>query len=373
MTYRVLQIGNPTSPLNFGIGTAAQSEEIDICWFSHIKCDLPGVHHYSMPGWIANNFLLRAIFEPFFLAQVIRIENPDLVQVHYAFKGLATIPIVRRHPLIVTTMGSDLAPSVGYKFPYRYWINLMLRRGDVVITRSNFMKKRLLEIGVPDDKIMVNSWGIDLDHFKRLPDQSDLKRKWGVPEDAFIFLDPRSTNPIYNKDIIMRAFSRVARKIEQKIHLLVAGVFSTSEQIEDLHNLVAELDIADQVTFVGSVDYQQMPELYSLAECTISIPSSDGMPQTIFEAWGCGSFLIVGDLPQYDEFIEDGLTGKRVPIRDVEATAQAMLWVLGHEEFRKRAIPLGQERAAHFADRRAQKASMRDLVRALLSLPEEVA
>lgn len=366
MTYKVLQIGNPKSPLNAGNGTAAQSQEVEIYWFSHVKGDLPGVKHFSIPQWIGRNFWLRAFLEPFFLWRVLRKISPDLVQVHYASKGLATIPIIRQRPLIVTTMGSDLAPSIGYRFPFRFWIDLMLRAGDVVTTRSKFMQRRLVSMGVPEEKIVVNSWGIDLDHFKRLPDRAELKRQWSLPEDAFVFLDPRSTSPLYNKDIILRAFAETARRTKQKVHLLVAGVFSTEKQMEDLHNLVDELGIGQQTTFVGSVDYEQMPELYSLAECTVSIPSSDGMPQTIFEAWACGSFLIVGHLPQYDEFIEDNITAKRVPLRDVASTAQAMQWVLESKDVRKRAISLGRERATEFADRNVQKAGMRDLVHSLL-------
>ena len=368
MTYKVLQIGNPKSPLNYGIGLAAQSDEVEIYWFSHIEGYLPNVRHYGMPKWIGRNFLLRAFFEPFYLERVMRKVKPDLVQVHYASKGLATIPIVRRKPLIVTTMGSDLALSLGYKFPYRYWIDLMLREADVVTTRSNYMKQRLIELGVPTEKIIINSWGIDLDHFVRLPNRKKLKQKWGVPDDAFVFLDPRSTNPLYNKDTILRAFANVAKGTHKKVHLLVAGIFSMPEQVELLKKLVSELGIGDIVTFIGRVNYEEMPEIYSLAECTVSVPSSDGMPQTVFEAWGCGSFLIVGDLPQYDEFIEDGVTAKRVPLREVGATADAMLWVLENEAVRSRAVELGREQAAQFADRKIQEAGMRNLVLSLLGL-----
>jgi glycosyltransferase involved in cell wall biosynthesis len=371
MTYKVLQIGNPTSPLNYGNGLAAQSDEIEIHWYSHIKGDLPNVKHHSIPNWIGRNYVLRAIFEPFYVARVIRQIDPDLIQVHYASKGLATLPIVRQQPLIVTTMGSDIAPDYGYKFPFRYWIDLILRKATKVTTRSGFMKKRLLKMGVPEEKIIINSWGIDLDHFSRKTNRKKLKQKWSAPSDAFIFFDPRSTHPLYNKDIIIKAFAKAATKTTEKIHLLVAGIFATDSQKAALHQLVDQLEITEQVTFLGSVDYEQMPELYSLAECTVSVPSSDGMPQTIFEAWACGSYLIIGDLPQYDEFVDDVSTAKRVPLRDVQKLSEAMLWVMAEERVRTRAIKLGRERAIHFADRKVQKKGMRDLVMSLLKADDK--
>jgi glycosyltransferase involved in cell wall biosynthesis len=362
-----MQIGNPNSPLNYGNGLAAQSEKVEIHWYSHIKGNLPNVKHYSLPKWIARNFVLRAIIEPFYVLMVIRRVDPDLVQVHYASKGLATIPILQRQPLIVTTMGSDLVPTLGYKFPFRFWIDLILRKATKVTTRSEFMKKRLLQMGVPEEKLIVNSWGIDLDHFSRKSNLKRLKQDWGVPDDALIFFDPRSAHPLYNKDIILKAFAKAAAKTNKKIHLLVAGIFATDTQMAELHQLVAELDIGGQVTFLGTVEYEQMPELYSLAECTVSVPSSDGMPQTIFEAWACGSYLIIGDLPQYDEFVEDESTAKRVPIRDVQSLNEAMLWVLANDKVRQSAIKLGRERAKRFADRKIQKKGMRDLVMSLLT------
>ena len=371
MPYKVLQIGNPQSPLNYGNGLAAQGEEVEIHWFSHLKGGQPDVIYHSFPEWIGGNFFLRALLEPIFLARVIRRVDPDLIQVHYASKGLATLPIVNRKPLIVTTMGSDLVPSLGYRFPYRFWIDLMLREANVVTTRSGFMKQRLVAMGVPAEKIVVNSWGIDLEHFFRQPDQEQLKSKWGAPEDAFVFFDPRSSHPLYNKDIILKAFARANEETKHKIHLLVAAMFATDEEMAALEALVRDLGIGDQVTFLGNVDYEKMPELYSLAECTVSVPSSDGMPQTIFEAWACGSFLIVGDLPQYDEFIEDGVTARRVPLRDVAALSEAMLWVLDAQDVRQRAIKRGRERAEHFADRKVQKAGMRSLVHSLLGISED--
>ena len=359
---RILQIGNPESPLNRGMGLASQSEENQIYWYSPIMGDLPSVHHYALPKWIAKNYLFRAILEPFFVAFYIWKIKPDLVQVHYASKGLATIPIIMHKLLVVSTMGSDIAKGVGYKFPYRFWIDLMLSRAAKVTTRSQFMKNRLIEMGVEQEKIEVNSWGIDLDHFSRRVKVKKLRKKWGLAADAFVFFDPRSASPLYNKDIIIKAFAETSKKSKKKLTLLVAAVFATEEELRLLKKLIADLEIENKVTFLNKVDYKDMPELYSLSEVTVSVPSSDGMPQTIFEAWACGSFLIVGDLPQYDEFIEDGVTAKRVPIRDVGALSKAMLWIIKHPEVQGAAIELGRAKARNVADRKEESKKLQKLV-----------
>ena len=50
MKRRILQIGNPASPLNAGMGLAAQSDQHQIYWFSPFKGDLPGVQHFVLRG-----------------------------------------------------------------------------------------------------------------------------------------------------------------------------------------------------------------------------------------------------------------------------------------------------------------------------------
>jgi glycosyltransferase involved in cell wall biosynthesis len=49
-----------------------------------------------------------------------------------------------------------------------------------------------------------------------------------------------------------------------------------------------------------------MPAFYSLAEAMVSIPFSDGLPQSLFEAMACGTPAILGRPPGYAEVVVDG-------------------------------------------------------------------
>jgi glycosyltransferase involved in cell wall biosynthesis len=70
---------------------------------------------------------------------------------------------------------------------------------------------------------------------------------------------------------------------------------------------------------------EELPLFYNLADVIVSVPSTDGMPVTIFEAMACRKPLIVGDLPSYNEVIIHGQTGLRVPVRNHQALAQAIV------------------------------------------------
>jgi glycosyltransferase involved in cell wall biosynthesis len=78
-----------------------------------------------------------------------------------------------------------------------------------------------------------------------------------------------------------------------------------------------------------------MRDCYHVADVAVSIPSSDGMPATIFEAMASLTPLIVSDLPAYDEVVVDGESGIRVPLKDENRLAEAILDLLTDEAKRK--------------------------------------
>jgi glycosyltransferase involved in cell wall biosynthesis len=127
---------------------------------------------------------------------------------------------------------------------------------------------------------------------------------------------------------------------------------------------------------VGSIDHAEMADYYALADITISIPSSDGFPQTIYEASACGSFLIVGDLPQYREAVGDGLKARLVPVSDEATLAEALLWIARHPDAKAEAIDRGREYAARVANKQAEDQKVlglyRDLLAAATCKPKDV-
>jgi glycosyltransferase involved in cell wall biosynthesis len=58
-----------------------------------------------------------------------------------------------------------------------------------------------------------------------------------------------------------------------------------------------------------------------------SVPSSDGLPQSLFEAMACGTPIVLGRLPVYEEIVRDGAEALLVPL-DTEAVAAAVCRVL---------------------------------------------
>ena len=49
-----------------------------------------------------------------------------------------------------------------------------------------------------------------------------------------------------------------------------------------------------------------MRDYYSIADVAVSVPESDGMPQTLLEAMACGTPNLLVKLQRYEEIVEHG-------------------------------------------------------------------
>jgi len=346
---KILIYGNPNSPLVRQRGLIGQNAGHEIIWFSHHQADLEDVTAFSMPSIARKNLLARAILEPFFLLHVLIKQQPDLVHVHFASKGLAAVPLLRFHPLIVSTMGSDIYPDQSYRGIFAPFIKLLLNHADCITSKSDFMDSALDNIGDFRTKLRRITWGIDLSRFHPNRAVESLRNKMHIKENAFVFFDPRSARPLYNKHIILEAFSKFVDQVDTAV-LLISEMGAKKTYLQQIKDQAHQLDIMDNIRFLGSIPYQSMPDYYNLANVTISVPSSDGFPQTIYEAFACGSFLIVGDLPQYKGVIRNQENAKTVHLGNVDDLVRAMVWTYENHSLRDQAIKHNHEYVCGNAD-----------------------
>ena len=80
-----------------------------------------------------------------------------------------------------------------------------------------------------------------------------------------------------------------------------------------------------------------MQELFHASDVTLSIPSTDSSPRSVWEAMAAGSVTILSDLPWVHELIVDGRDALVVTPKP-EDVAAAIEKVLGAPELRTRMI-----------------------------------
>jgi glycosyltransferase involved in cell wall biosynthesis len=261
--------------------------------------------------------------------------QPDLVHVHYV-RGLAWGSTWNVHsPLVVTPWGSDVLEEQG---AFKEWYSRpltrrVLNRADLVTVHSAYMEGRVRPLLNPGRMVARIGWGVDLTKFKGELGVGALRRQWELRGDQPVLFSPRLTQRLYRHERIIQAMPAVLKRIPEAV-LIIAEHFPDTAYVAELRQLVASLKLTKQVRFVGSLSYEQMPLWFNLADATVMIPESDGMPNSLLEAMACGSVPVLAKLPQYREVVEHGSNGFLVE-PDPSAISQAVIKAMAEPVLRR--------------------------------------
>jgi glycosyltransferase involved in cell wall biosynthesis len=363
---RILIIADPRSPLAADRGLVGCKGGYHIYWFSAHKAELKGVAGAIAPPLGHLKWLSR-FWSPFFLWRFLNHIHPDLIHVFFANQQADTMILSRFRPLVLTVMGGDVLPDQSFNGRRKWWIKKMLDSADVITSKSIFLDSAINQIGSYGHKIRRVTWGVDTKRFRPGVEVEYLRQQWNIHPDNIVFLCPRISQPFYNKHLIIQAFANYIHRSGpvKKARLIVAELFAEKAYSERLRALAKELGLMEHVRFVGAIPHEEMPAYLNLSDIMIAIPSSDGMPQCLYEAMACGTYPILGDLLQYRELIQDGSNGRLVAVGDVGALSEAMQWATDHLDHRRIAAQVNRHRILQIADKNEQD-------RIIISIYEEL-
>lgn len=126
---------------------------------------------------------------------------------------------------------------------------------------------------------------------------------------------------------LLQAFRRVQHT------LLIVG---DGPQRHYLEKLAATLGLQDRVRFAGIVPHEQLASFYGSAGVVVVPSLHESYGRVIVEAMAFGRAVVATDTDGARELIQDGETGFIVPIRDVEALANKITYVLSNPQVARR-------------------------------------
>ena len=236
--------------------------------------------------------------------------QPDVVHAHYV-RGFAWgAGWNLRAPLVVTPWGSDVLEEQGAfeEWYSRSLTRRVLNRANVVTVHSAYMEQRVRSLLNQGPTVVRIGWGVDLTRFKGELGVGQLRRQGGLRGDQPVLFSPRLMQRLYRHERIIQAMPAILKRVPEAV-LVLAEHCPDVAYVEELKQLVEQLKLTTQVRFVGSLPYEQMPLWYNLADATVMVPESDGMPNSLLEAMACGSVPVVAKLPQYRGVVEPGVQG----------------------------------------------------------------
>ncbi len=276
------------------------------------------------------------------LKGVIRQEEPDVIHAGPIQLTALLTALAGFHPLVSMSWGSDMLLGARRGFG-RWAARFTLARSDVFVCDCDAVRKMAVRLGMPDDRIVVFPWGVDLTHFSPR-NENHLHSLLGW-QDCFIVLSTRAWERLTGVDLLVEGFLRAA-KVDPRLRLLLLGNGSLRSQ---LLNRIQEYDMIDRVYMPGQVQYADLPIYYRSADIYLSASTSDGSSVSLMEALACGCPALVSDIPGNREWVEPERHGWWFRVGDAGDLERKLLQSIAERDrlpvMGKAARKLAEERA----------------------------
>jgi glycosyltransferase involved in cell wall biosynthesis len=301
-------------------------------------------------------------------ADVIRREKIDVVHSHFAWPNGVGGSLARRTtgvPLVACLRGADILIDEGIDYGAREWpffdrnLRRLLRTADRTLYFSEFMREEGIRLGARPERARTVQKAVDLSHFRVVEDRARMKRELGFGDRPMI-LSVGGLIPRKGMDIILQALAPLRQMFD--FSLVICG---DGAERESLRALARRLSLEDRTHFMGMVSREEIPKFFGACDVFVLASVLEAAGNVLFEAMGAGRPIICTRAGGPGEYVEDGVTGFVVPVRDSALLGERLRQLLADPSLGDRLGDEGRRRAlTRFAYPR--------LVADLMSVYEEV-
>src|SRR5207253_1297394 len=153
----------------------------------------------------------------------------------------------------------------------------------IVLSVTDALKQRLVEIGVPASKILVQRNGVNSERFT-IRSQQEARRELGLDERGLHLLYVGTFHGTKGLDVLVEALRRVIEGgLPVTLHLVGDG------RLEPMLREKARAGgIEERVRFEGYQPHEAIPTWLAAADALCLPSTSDGCPNVILETLACG-------------------------------------------------------------------------------------
>lgn len=260
----------------------------------------------------------------FKIRHLIRLENPDMVIAERTTSYGFLAAVSGMHPIAIAQQGkTDLWPENSISLPLKKFLqNYAFQHADLIHAWGPIMASHMKRVNVDMKKVLVLPKGINLAQFefRKLPQNSQ----------KITAVVTRSLLPEYRHEIILKAFAKV-KQLGFDFDLTIVG---DGNQKPSLETLAETLGISTEVKFAGRIENYILPSLLQNSDFYVSMPTTEGVSASLFEAMACGCYPIVTDIEGNQSWITHRKNGQLIPIDDVDFLANEIIWAFENADYR---------------------------------------
>ncbi len=258
------------------------------------------------------------------MAEVAAYYELDLLHVHYAIPHSISAYLARemltrqkrRLPFVTTLHGTDIT-LVGLDHSYLPITRFGIDQSDGVTAISRYLREKTLQEFHPQRAIEVIPNFVNCDVYMPLNDEertAGRERYASAGEKILVHLS--NFRPVKRTADVVRIFARVAHEVPARLLMIGDGPDrSTAEWIAHREG------IQDRVHFLGK--QSSVAEILPLADLLLLPSELESFGLVALEAMACRVPTVATRVGGVPELIDDGVTGRLLPVGDVEAMAGA--------------------------------------------------
>jgi glycosyltransferase involved in cell wall biosynthesis len=223
--------------------------------------------------------------------RLLESQRIDLLHLnnHPSFTSADWLPAARLAgiPCVVNAMGD--APEV------RWLRGVVMRRYDRVIAISDYMRHKMLDLGIADRRITTVHLGLDAPAYRnrvrRQP--SEVRREMDVAPDAVLAVMVGNVRRWKGQHVVLEALAQLEPEIRRRLKVLFLGATAPADEAyaASLMDLVKRAGLEETVRFVGS--RQDVPDFVNAADLCLHasvVPEPFGL--VILEAMALGRPMV---------------------------------------------------------------------------------
>lgn len=249
------------------------------------------------------------------LPDFLRKEKPDVIMIYNDLSVIAKFLMEIEKSGIPQKFKTWLYVDQVYNMQPRGLIEMMNLKAERIFAFSNFWKKCLKdqEVNRPVDVILH---GFEGDVYKTLP-RNEIRKKMGIPEQAFVYLNLNRNQPRKRYDLLIMAFVELIVKYPTKPIVLMCicdkgekggwWLFELYQRELKMRGVPVEqfaqrlMISAQEMSFTD----EQINEFYNVADVGVNTADGEGWGLCNFEQMGVGIPQVVSNVGGFKEFVKD--------------------------------------------------------------------
>ncbi len=218
-------------------------------------------------------------------------------------------------PFSVKARGSDIhhwgrIPAVASQ------LSEASREAAGLIAVSEALRRDMIALGMPAERIVVHRAGVDLDVFRPV-DRPAAKARLGI--EGPLLVSVGALIPLKGQSLAIAALDHIPGAT-----LLLAGEGPERSALER-----QAAPYGSRVRFLGNRPHEELPALIAAADIMVLPSEREGLATVWIEALACGTPIVVPDVGGAREVVDRTAAGRIAP-RDPEAIAEAISSLLAN-------------------------------------------